>query len=157
MNLSITIPVYERYKQTYQKKKEQLTRKGITSFAGYITSTLEEMMEKNEVFARCAPFMQEFGFDEGTNTIYIKDNRTNRIAGVTRQGEGVDVRHRPEGRLRPHRVRLRPSAGLQSDGQAGHQASDQAEGLSHGVGWRIPLPHEAVSERGTALFSTNGG
>ena len=83
MNLSITIPVYERYKQTYQKNKEQLTRKGITSFAGYITSTLEEMMEKNEVFARYAPFMQEFGFDEGTNTIYIKDNRTNRIAGVT--------------------------------------------------------------------------
>ena len=83
MNLSITIPVYERYKQTYQKNKEQLTRKGITSFAGYITSTLEEMMEKNEIFGRWAPFMQEFGFDEGTNTIYIKDNRTNRIAGVT--------------------------------------------------------------------------
>ena len=82
MNLSITIPVYERYKQTYQKNKEQLTRKGITSFAGYITSTLEEMMEKNEVFARHAPFMEEFGFDEGTNTIYIKDNRTGRIAGV---------------------------------------------------------------------------
>ena len=52
MNLSITIPVYERYKQTYQKNKEPLIRKGITSFAGYITSTLEEMMEKNEVFAR---------------------------------------------------------------------------------------------------------
>jgi hypothetical protein len=83
MNLSITIPVYERYKQTYQKNKEQLTRKGITSFAGYITSTLEEMMEKNEVFARYAPFLEEFGYDEGTNTIYIKDNRTNRIAGVT--------------------------------------------------------------------------
>ncbi len=83
MNLSITIPVYERYKQTYQKNKEQLTRKGVTSFAGYITSTLEEMMEKNEIFGRWAPFMQEFGFDEGTNTIYIKDNRTNRIAAVS--------------------------------------------------------------------------
>jgi virulence-associated protein VapD len=82
MNLSITIPVYERYKQTYQKNKEQLTRKGITSFAGYITSTLEEMMEKNEVFARYAPFLEEFGYDEGTNTIYIKDNRTNRIAST---------------------------------------------------------------------------
>jgi hypothetical protein len=40
-------------------------------------------MEKNEVFARYAPFLEEFGYDEGTNTIYIKDNRTNRIAGVT--------------------------------------------------------------------------
>jgi hypothetical protein len=89
MNLSIAIPVYERYKQTYEKKKEQLTRKGITSFAGYITSTLEELMEKDEVFARYALFMQEFGYDEGTNTIYIKDNRTNRIAGVTIREKGL--------------------------------------------------------------------
>ena len=89
MNLSVAILVYERYKQTYQKKKEQLVRKGVTSFAGYITSTLEELMEKDEVFARRAPFMQEFGFDEGTNTIYIKDNRTNRIAGVTVREKGL--------------------------------------------------------------------
>jgi len=34
-----------------------------------VTSTLEEMMEKNEIIGRWAPFMQEFGFDEGTNTI----------------------------------------------------------------------------------------
>ena len=26
MNLSVAIPVYERYKQTYEKKKEQLVR-----------------------------------------------------------------------------------------------------------------------------------
>ena len=89
MNLSVAIPVYERYKQVYEKKKEQLVRKGVTSFAGYITSTLEELMEKDEVFARRAPFMQEFGFDEGTNTIYIKDNRTNRIAGVSVGEKGL--------------------------------------------------------------------
>ena len=39
-------------------------------------------MEKDEVFARHAPFMQEFGSDESGNTVYIKDNRTGRIAGI---------------------------------------------------------------------------
>jgi len=27
--------------------------------------------------------MEEFGYDEDSNTIYIKDNRTKRIAGIT--------------------------------------------------------------------------
>jgi len=89
MNLSVAVPVYNRYRQTYEKKKEQLTKKGITSFAGYVTSMLEELMEKNEIFARYAPFMEEFGYDEGNNTIYIKDNRTNRVAGVTIQGKDL--------------------------------------------------------------------
>jgi hypothetical protein len=35
------------------------------------------------VFARYAPFMEEFGYDEDSNTIYIKGNRTKRIAGIT--------------------------------------------------------------------------
>jgi hypothetical protein len=90
MNLSIAVPVYTRYRQEYEKNREQLTKKGITSFAGYVTSMLEELMERNEIFARQAPFLQEFGYDEGNNTIYIKDNRTNRVAGVTIRGNGLN-------------------------------------------------------------------
>lgn len=89
MNLSVALPVYERYKGAYERKKEELVKKGVTSFAGYITSMLEELMEKNEVFARYAPFLQEFGYDEGNNTIYIKDNRTNRVAGVLIREKGL--------------------------------------------------------------------
>lgn len=83
MNLSVAVPVYERYRQAYGRRKEELVKKGITSFSGYVTSRLEEMMEKDEVFARHAPSLEEFGSDEVTNTVYIKDNRTGRIAGIT--------------------------------------------------------------------------
>lgn len=88
MNLSIALPVYTRYRQEYEKNKEQLTKKGVTSFAGYVTSMLEEMMERNEIFARYAPALQEFGYDEVGNTFYIKDNRTGRIAGISIGGKG---------------------------------------------------------------------
>ncbi|MDG7011763.1 MAG: hypothetical protein JRN17_01575 [Nitrososphaerota archaeon] len=83
MNLSVSVPVYERYRQAYGRKREELAKKGITSFSGYVTSRLEEMMEKDEVFARHAPSLEEFGSDEVTNTVYVKDNRTGRIAGIT--------------------------------------------------------------------------
>lgn len=83
MNLSIAVPVYERYRVAYGRKKEELAKKGITSFSGYVTSRLEEMMEKDELFARHAPSLEEFGSDEATNTVYVKDNRTGRIAGIT--------------------------------------------------------------------------
>jgi len=90
MNLSVAVPVYGRYKQAYDRKKEELAKKGITSFSGYVTSRLEEMMEKDEVFARHAPFLQEFGSDDESGVIYIKDNRTNRIAGVTISAKGFN-------------------------------------------------------------------
>lgn len=44
-------------------------------------------LERNEIFARYAPAMEEFGDDEG-RTVYIKDNRAKRrIAAVTLQGK----------------------------------------------------------------------
>jgi hypothetical protein len=89
MSLTVAEDVYHHYKKDFDTRKDELARKGITSFAGYITSMLEELMDRNEIFARYAPFLQEFGYDEGNNTVYIKDNRTNRVAGVTVQGKGL--------------------------------------------------------------------
>ena len=89
MSLTVAEEVYNHYKRDFDARKGELARKGITSFAGYITSMLEELMDRNEIFARYAPFLQEFGYDEGNNTVYIKDNRTNRVAGVTVQGKGL--------------------------------------------------------------------
>ena len=83
MNLSIAVQVYERYRQTYDRKKEELGKKGITSLTGYVTSRLEEMMEKDEVFARHAPSLEEFGSNEATISVYVKDNRSGRIAGIS--------------------------------------------------------------------------
>jgi hypothetical protein len=54
-------------------------RKGIGSLKGYVTSRLEQLTLKYRVFARYAPLMLEFGYDEDSNTIYIKDNRSKKI------------------------------------------------------------------------------
>jgi hypothetical protein len=82
-SLTVSQAVYEHFKESFQQNRRILERKGISSLTGYVTSRLEELMLKDRVFARYAPFMEEFGYDEDSNTIYIKDNRTKRIAGIT--------------------------------------------------------------------------
>ncbi len=92
MSLTVTEQVYDYYKKRYEKKKEDLNRKGITSFAGYITSMLDELMERDEVFARYVPFIEEFGFDPDGRTIYLKDNKIDRMAEVTFQEKDLHCR-----------------------------------------------------------------
>jgi hypothetical protein len=87
-SISVSTAVYERYRKTFEEKKNDLAKKGVTSFAGYITSMLERLMEEDEIFARNVPFLQEFAFDEAGSILYIKDNRTGRIAGVRIKGDG---------------------------------------------------------------------
>jgi len=79
---SITVSelIYDRFHNRYSKHKEELELKGISSFSGYLTSILEELMGRNEIFARYAPFIQEFGV-EG-DTIILWDNKLNRTAEV---------------------------------------------------------------------------
>lgn len=86
-SIAVTEQVFNSYKSTFEAKKEQLVKRGITSFSGYITSMLEELMERDSIFARYAPFMEEFDFDDSGGTVYIKDNRTKRIAGISIQGK----------------------------------------------------------------------
>jgi hypothetical protein len=86
-SIAVTDQVFNTYKSTFEAKKPKLVKKGITSFSGYITSLLEELMERDSIFARFAPYMEEFDFDDSGGTVYIRDNRgTKRIAGVSIQG-----------------------------------------------------------------------
>ena len=87
-SISVSTKIYERYRKTFQEKKNDLAKKGITSFAGYITSMLERLMEENEIFARQAPLMEELAVDETENIVYINDNKTGRIAGVRIKADG---------------------------------------------------------------------
>jgi len=57
--------------------------KGINSFAGYITFMMEDLMEKDETFARFAPKLEKVSADD--NRVVIKDNIKNRIAEVAVQ------------------------------------------------------------------------
>jgi hypothetical protein len=40
-------------------------------------------VDLDEVFARYVPFIEEFGFDADGRTIYLKDNKIDRMAEVT--------------------------------------------------------------------------
>jgi hypothetical protein len=47
---SITVPndVYEFFKNEWLKNKDQLRRRGVRSFSGYVTSRLNQLMEEEE-------------------------------------------------------------------------------------------------------------
>jgi hypothetical protein len=54
--------------------------------AGYLTSMMEEMMLRYEVFAKHAPYMEKLSIDQ--NRVVIQDNKRNRIAEVLlKEGE----------------------------------------------------------------------
>src|ERR687885_1704486 len=79
---SITVSeyVYRKFFEIYEKNRKDLELKGITSFSGYFTSMMEEMMIRYEVFAKNAPFMEKIDIDH--NRVIVKDNKRNRIAEV---------------------------------------------------------------------------
>lgn len=57
--------------------------KGVNSLSGYVTCMLEEMMQKDETFARYAPKLEKISVDD--DRVVLKDNIKNRIAEVAVQ------------------------------------------------------------------------
>jgi hypothetical protein len=79
-SITVSENVYKKFFEIYEKSKKELELKGITSFSGYLTSMMEEMMIKYEAFAKHAPFMEKISIDQ--NRVIVKDNKRNRIAEV---------------------------------------------------------------------------
>ena len=85
-SITLSEAVYDRFYEVYQTNKDQLSRKGVNSFSGYVTLKLEEMMQKDRTFARHAPKIEEISVDG--ERVILKDNIKNRIAEVIiREGE----------------------------------------------------------------------
>ncbi len=82
-SLTLSEAVYDKFNQTYQKNKGELTLKGVNSFSGYVTYLLEDVMKKDKTFARYAPKLEKVSVD--SDRIILKDNIKNRIAEVTIQ------------------------------------------------------------------------
>jgi hypothetical protein len=82
-SITVSETVYNKFHDVYKKNKEDLAMKGINSFAGYITFMMEDLMQKDETFARYAPKLEKISVDE--NRVVIKDNIKNRIAEVAIQ------------------------------------------------------------------------
>ncbi len=59
----------------------------IESWKGFPWTLRKEDLELWDAMVNQA--RAEFGDDEGNSTIYIKDNRTNRVAGVTIRGKDL--------------------------------------------------------------------
>ena len=82
-SITVSEEVYNRFHDIYRKNKHELAMKGINSFAGYITFMMEDLMQKDETFARFAPKLEKVSADD--NRVVIKDNIKNRIAEVAVQ------------------------------------------------------------------------
>ncbi|MFQ5920520.1 MAG: hypothetical protein ACE5JV_00710 [Nitrososphaerales archaeon] len=84
---SITVSeyVYKKFFDVYEKSRKDLEMRGITSFSGYLTSMMEEQMQRHEVFARYAPMMEKVATDD--DRVVIMDNKKNRIAEVQIKGK----------------------------------------------------------------------
>jgi len=82
-SITVSEEVYNKFHDVYKKNKEDLAMKGINSFAGYITFMMEDLMQKDETFARYAPKLEKISVDD--NRVVVKDNIKNRIAEVAIQ------------------------------------------------------------------------
>ena len=82
-SITVSETVYNKFYDVYQKNKQELTMKGVNSFAGYVTYMLEETMQKDKTFAKYAPKLEKVSVDE--DRVIIKDNIKNRIAEVAIQ------------------------------------------------------------------------
>ena len=79
-SITVSENVYKKFFDVYEKSRKELELKGITSFSGYLTSMMEEMMIRYEAFAKHAPFIQKIAIDQ--NRVILKDNKCNRIVEV---------------------------------------------------------------------------
>jgi hypothetical protein len=85
-SITVSEHVYKTFFKVYQENKKGLEIKGVRSFSGYLTSMMEEMMLRYEVFAKHAPHMEKLSIDQ--NRVVLQDNKRNRIAEVLlKEGE----------------------------------------------------------------------
>lgn len=82
-SITVSDTVYDKYYEIYLKNKQELTMKGVNSFAGYITYMLEQTMQKDKTFAKYAPKLEKVSIDD--DRVIVKDNIKNRIAEVAIQ------------------------------------------------------------------------
>lgn len=80
-SITVSENVYNKFFKSYERNKSGLELKGITSFSGYLTSMMEEVMLKNETFAKHSPYIEKLSMDG--NVIVLKDNKVNRIVEIT--------------------------------------------------------------------------
>ena len=82
-SITVSETVYDKFFEVYKKNKDNLTMKGVNSFAGYITYMLEDKMQKDKPFAKYAPKLELISIED--DRVIIKNNIENRIAEIVYQ------------------------------------------------------------------------
>ena len=82
-SITISETVYDKFFDVYKKNKDNLTMKGVNSFAGYITYMLEDTMQKDKTFAKYAPKLELISIED--DRVIIKNNIQDRIAEIVYQ------------------------------------------------------------------------
>jgi hypothetical protein len=72
-SITVSENEYKKFFEVYEKNRKGLELKGIMSFSGYLTNRMEEMMIKDEVFAKHSPFIEKIAVDQ--NRVILKDNK----------------------------------------------------------------------------------
>jgi len=75
--------IYNSWYEKYKKNKDQLYRKGITSFSAYLTHVLYEGTKENLINSKQGRFEKVFSDD---NCLVIKDRTENKIIEISING-----------------------------------------------------------------------
>ena len=90
---SVTIRerILQKLETQFQSQKEELQRKkNINSFSSYVSNILGEVIERNEILIRYAPFMSEIGIYE--NRILIDDKKKDAFFEVVHKNKELFCR-----------------------------------------------------------------
>ena len=90
-SITVSDSVYDRFHDSFQKSREELGRRGIKSFSGYVSYMLEEQMLRDAAFARHAPRIKRISVE--TDSVILRDNIHNRIVEVAVRGGELACQH----------------------------------------------------------------
>jgi hypothetical protein len=79
-SITVNETVYDKFYQIFFDSKEKLSLKGVNSFSGYVTFCLEEMMRKDETFAKFTPKIEKISVDD--SRVILNDIVKNRIVEI---------------------------------------------------------------------------
>lgn len=94
-SITVSEAVYDRFHDAYTNSKEDLSRKGVKSFSGYVSYMLEEQMLKDETFAKHAPRIKSISVE--SDCVILRDNVSGRIIEVAIRGGELACQHCEKG------------------------------------------------------------
>lgn len=80
-SLTVRKSLYDRYYAQWLKVKDEMNMIGVSSFSGYITYIMQEILKEDRIFSKYPQIYKKLSMEKGR--ILIKDNRVGRLAEIT--------------------------------------------------------------------------